>query len=487
MLSISLERNSLRYASRRKYKTQSLSNPFRHANTNYPVFIHETLFLPEFSVKGKVTEADFEILDVISRGAFGHVIKVRRKQANIEINSNNESAVDDNETAYAMKIMWKSQIIRDRALQQVKDEVTIASSCSDNPFIVKTWWYWQSKRFLYIITSFIDNGELLSLWLKLHHLPERLVALYTIEMSLILDYLHNKGIIYRDIKMENILLDQNGHIKLIDFGLSKWLKLGEKTTTICGTIQYMGPEILSVEPYTHAVDWWSLGILIYALLSGEYPLNAAKDHIEMCKKVSSHTFELNSTIHSHAACALVRRLLCKNPYKRLKSLNEIKNEEFLMLEVRNYLNETNQVSDSNYWNTNTIINYYKPFEMLAYELNKLHQLAKKNHYSSKNGYSNENFIADDYDDDDYNDDNVVVDDLDDADYEDDDDDDVDEEMNNFELFDTIVNHNSNNDDDAEMRSNNDSRRRDNKNELKNYEENIDNYEYIDEKTNEYLD
>ena len=79
-LSTSLERNSFRYASRRKYKTQSLANPYRHADTNYPVYIHEALFMPEFSVKGEVTEADFEILDVISRGAFGHVIKVKRKQ-----------------------------------------------------------------------------------------------------------------------------------------------------------------------------------------------------------------------------------------------------------------------------------------------------------------------------------------------------------------------------------------------------------------------
>ena len=78
-LSTSLQHNSFRYASRRKYKTQSLANPFRHANTNYPVYIHEALFMPEFSVKGQVTEADFEILDVISRGAFGHVIKVKKK------------------------------------------------------------------------------------------------------------------------------------------------------------------------------------------------------------------------------------------------------------------------------------------------------------------------------------------------------------------------------------------------------------------------
>jgi hypothetical protein len=87
-LSISLERNSFRYASRRKYKTQSLVNPYRHADTNYPVYTHEALFMPEFSVKGQVTEADFEILDVISRGAFGHVIKVKMKK---QVENNNQT------------------------------------------------------------------------------------------------------------------------------------------------------------------------------------------------------------------------------------------------------------------------------------------------------------------------------------------------------------------------------------------------------------
>jgi hypothetical protein len=140
MLSISVQRNSLRYASRRKFHTQSLANPFRHANTNYPVFIHEALFLPEFSVKGKVTEADFEICDVISRGAFGHVIKVKRKHACFNYNVDKEVELFDNDNKdeiYAMKIMWKSQIIRDRALQQVKDEVTIAFSCSEIRLLLK--------------------------------------------------------------------------------------------------------------------------------------------------------------------------------------------------------------------------------------------------------------------------------------------------------------------------------------------------------------
>ena len=290
------------------------------------------------------------------------------------------------EQIYAMKIMWKSQVIRDRALQQVKDEVTIAVSCVDNPLIVKTWFYWQSKRFLYIITDFIENGELLSLWLRVHHFPERVVAAYAIEMALALDYLHRRGIIYRDIKMENILLDKRGHVQLIDFGLSKWLPQGERTCTICGTIQYMAPEVLSVEPYDHAVDWWSLGILVYALLSGEYPLNAAKDHIQMNEKVSNHIFELDQEAgkYSVESCDLVRKLLRKNSYRRMKSLAECKNEPFFLKEMRMFVERdllekkkiTSQkerenltlLVNENFWNPYFIIENYSPLELLFEEL-----------------------------------------------------------------------------------------------------------------------
>jgi serine/threonine protein kinase len=155
-----------------------------------------------------------------------------------------------------MKIMSKSQIVKDNAIQQVKgtkenifikliinnwslflDEVTIAQSCLSYPFIVHTHFYWQSRRYLYIITDYVENGELLSLWLRIRRFPQFIVQIYIAQVAMALDYLHSKGIIYRDVKMENILLDEHGNIKIIDFGLSKWLPLGQRTSTICGTLQ----------------------------------------------------------------------------------------------------------------------------------------------------------------------------------------------------------------------------------------------------------
>ncbi|CAF4123245.1 unnamed protein product [Rotaria sp. Silwood2] len=305
-----------RNQSRRKYQTSSLRNPYRRSSTNFPVHGHEALFLPEFSIKGKITEADFEVIDIIARGAFGNVIQV--------------CSTHDGQT-YAMKIMSKSQIVKDNAVQQVKDEVTIAQSCLSHPFIVHTHYYWQSRRYLYIITDHVENGELLSLWLRIRRFPQLIVKIYIAQVAMVLDYLHSKGIIYRDVKMENILLDENGNIKIIDFGLSKWLSLGQKTSTICGTLQYIAPEVLSVRPYDHRVDWWSLGILMYACLFGEYPVSATKDHVTMANKVLNHTFNLPSTAleNKFQVKELLLHLLEKNPNQRLCSLDELRRTSFM--------------------------------------------------------------------------------------------------------------------------------------------------------------
>jgi serine/threonine protein kinase len=165
---------------------------------------------------------------------------------------------------------------------------------------------------------------------------------------MVLDYLHAKGIIYRDVKMENILLDENGNIKIIDFGLSKWLSLGQRTTTICGTLQCklkklkyiililfidldIAPEVLSVRPYDHRVDWWSLGILMYACLFGEYPVSATKDHVTMANKVLNHTFNLPSIAFENKIQVkeLLLHLLEKNPNQRLCSLDELRQTSFM--------------------------------------------------------------------------------------------------------------------------------------------------------------
>ena len=130
-------------------------------------------------------------------------------------------------------------------------------------------------------------------------------------------FLHSVGVIYRDLKMENLLLGADGHIRLSDFGLSKPLRYGEKTATICGTPKYIAPEVLSVEPYTHAVDWWSLGILGYCLLLGDYPnLPATPPSPQDCP--------------SSSACSLLRGLLQTDPSKRIRNRITLGKERFFL-------------------------------------------------------------------------------------------------------------------------------------------------------------
>uniref|UniRef100_A0A915L2L2 Protein kinase domain-containing protein n=1 Tax=Romanomermis culicivorax TaxID=13658 RepID=A0A915L2L2_ROMCU len=135
--------------------------------------------------------------------------------------------------------------------------------------------------------------------------------------------MHCCGVIYRDIKMENIMLDQNGHVQLIDFGLSKWLSYGERTNTICGTLQYMAPEVLNGEWYNHCADWWCLGVLMHTLLTGSYPFGMSDSHTTM------HITEyVPMGSISQDGQSLLKKLLCQNPKLRLKSLTAFKMESF---------------------------------------------------------------------------------------------------------------------------------------------------------------
>ncbi|XP_052800217.1 ribosomal protein S6 kinase-related protein-like isoform X2 [Mya arenaria] len=267
----------------------------------------EALFLPDFPVKSQDT--DFDIVDVIAKGAYGNVVKVRK---------------EDDKLYYAMKVLDKKQIIVESAIQQCKDEAAIQSILGDHPFIVKCHEYWQSRKHLYIVLDYVPYGDMFTLWTFHGFFPEKLVKLYVAEMAMSLDYLHKSGVIYRDMKMENLLFDAEGHLQLTDFGLAKWLARGEKTRTVCGTLQYMAPEVLAVYPYGHTADWWSLGILVYAMLVGKYPVDGAADHIEMAQRVIDCDY-LCPDIVSDAAQDIVNKLLMKSPAKRLVDLYSLQN------------------------------------------------------------------------------------------------------------------------------------------------------------------
>lgn len=211
--------------------------------------------LPQVSDKtsGKYSLKDFQIVRTLGTGSFGRVHLIRSYH---------------NGRFYAMKTLRKSQVYKMKQVEHTNDERRMLKIV-DNPFITRMWGTFQDVKYLYMIMDFIEGGELFSLLRKSTKFPNPVAKFYAAEVCLALEYLHSHNIIYRDLKPENILLDKNGHIKLTDFGFAK--EVPDVTFTLCGTPDYIAPEVVATKPYNKSVDWWSFGVLIFEMLAGYTP------------------------------------------------------------------------------------------------------------------------------------------------------------------------------------------------------------------------
>ena len=183
------------------------------------------------------------------------------------------SASSDRTQYYAMKVLKKVTLIDRNQLDHTKTERDILQNVH-NPFLMKMHYAFQTEDKLYMVMDFLNGGELFFHLRKEQSFDEERIRFYAAEIILGLEALHKAGIVYRDLKPENILLDEEGHIRLTDFGLSKQgiFKLNkDQTTTICGTPEYLAPEIVIGEGHGKAVDWWSLGILMFEMFVGRPP------------------------------------------------------------------------------------------------------------------------------------------------------------------------------------------------------------------------
>ncbi|XP_031779118.1 serine/threonine-protein kinase S6KL [Nasonia vitripennis] len=312
--------------SRRSWSDNTLNNPLSLSKTAWPVPRFEAIFLPEFPVKETPLKNEYVFIDIISKGAYGRVYKVQKKETR---------------EVFALKIISKAQIVAENSIDQAKQEVSIQRAVGHHTFIANSPYHWQGRKTLYILTQFIGGGELFSLVEEYGCLSEDVVRIYIGEIALALDFLHNAGIIHRDLKASNILLDNEGHAMLIDFGLAKWLRPLQRTGTFCGTFEYMAPEIVKRQYYGHEADWWSLGVLACFLLTNQYPgKNITSDLLENeeYKAVSFGTLpESAESSLSPGAIDLLKRLLQPEPRLRIKSVLALQRIAFYMgHDIRSY-------------------------------------------------------------------------------------------------------------------------------------------------------
>ncbi|XP_015603246.1 serine/threonine-protein kinase S6KL [Cephus cinctus] len=303
--------------SRRRWSEGTLNDPLCCAKTAWPVARMEALFLPEFQVRGESLKSEYTFIDIISKGAYGRVYKVRK--------------IDTNKI-YALKVVSKARIVAEDAVSQAKQEVAIQRAVGHHPFIANSPYHWQSRKTLYLLTEYIGGGELFSLVEEYGSLSEDMVRIYVAEIGLALDFLHNAGVVHRDLKATNVLLDDEGHAVLIDFGLAKWLSPTQRTNTFCGTPEYMAPEIVKREYYGHKVDWWSLGVLACFLLTNQYPTTAVSNLMSDRKSQDSFdpgTLPADAKI-TPAAADLLRRLLQPDPRMRIGSVLGLQRVAFYM-------------------------------------------------------------------------------------------------------------------------------------------------------------
>ena len=201
----------------------------------------------------------------------------------------------------------------------------------DHPFVVKLHYAFQTPEKLFFVVDFLNGGALFFHLRKNIKFSESRARFYASEIILALECLHSHGIIYRDLKPENIILDSDGHLKITDFGLSKEGIVDEsKAYTFCGTPEYLAPEIILNKGHGKAVDWWSLGAILYEMLSGRPPFYQ-KNKKKMLQDVLIKDLDIKSFFSSEAK-DLLSRLLERDPKKRIgggeEDAQELKNHPF---------------------------------------------------------------------------------------------------------------------------------------------------------------
>eukprot|EP00928_Gymnodinium_smaydae_P084829 TRINITY_DN680_c1_g3_i2.p1 TRINITY_DN680_c1_g3~~TRINITY_DN680_c1_g3_i2.p1 ORF type:complete len:326 (+),score=78.82 TRINITY_DN680_c1_g3_i2:84-1061(+) len=248
----------------------------------------------------KLVPSDFVQGKTLGTGAFGRVRFVTYKPTG---------------SHYALKTLKKAAIIKMKQVDHLMSEKAILMALK-HPFIVNLFGTLHDERYVYLVLEYVVGGEFFTYLRKVGRLENDAAAFYGAQIGAVFDYCHSKNIIYRDLKPENVLLMSDGYLKLTDFGFAKVIE--HRTYTLCGTPEYIAPEVLLNKGHGKPVDWWTLGILIYEMIVG-YPPFVDEDPMGIYQKILSGKIVFPKLFDKNAK-GLVKKLLTADLGKRFGNL-----------------------------------------------------------------------------------------------------------------------------------------------------------------------
>jgi len=291
---------SLKTGTKKKGRVSSYSG---HQNRELEPGYYHINNLPAMRPRMRWCADDFEILKPLGQGKFGNVYLAREKRSDFII---------------ALKVLWKDIISKYKVEEQLRREIEIQSHLR-HPNILRMYGYFYDERRVFLILEYAAKGEVFSELTRSGRFNEQKAARYICPLSNALNYIHSKNVIHRDIKPENLLLSYDGTIKLGDFGWAIHVTDKKKRLTICGTPDYLPPEMIGQEGHNYSVDTWSLGVLMYEFLVGQTPF-VAETTTETYDRIVLIDPEFPDYI-SEDAQDLMKKLLQKDPNARISLLD----------------------------------------------------------------------------------------------------------------------------------------------------------------------